>query len=49
MALDFLHINPISALFWTAIINGLLAPFLLTGILLVAWDRKIMAVSKAHS
>lgn len=39
---DFLHVNPVSALFWTAVINGLLAPFLLVGILLVASDRKIM-------
>lgn len=40
--LDFLGINPVKALFWTAVINGLLAPFLLVGILLVASDRKIM-------
>ena len=30
------------ALFYTAVINGLLAPFLLVGVLLVATDRKIM-------
>jgi len=29
-------------LFWTAVINGVLAPFLLAGILLVAFDKKIM-------
>jgi Mn2+/Fe2+ NRAMP family transporter len=40
--LDFLHINPIKALYWTAIINGLLSPFLLIGILLVSFDKKIM-------
>jgi NRAMP (natural resistance-associated macrophage protein)-like metal ion transporter len=40
--LDFLKINPVAALFWTAVINGLLAPFLLTGILMVACDSKIM-------
>jgi len=34
--------NPVKALFWTAIINGLLAPLLLVGILLVASDRKLM-------
>jgi Mn2+/Fe2+ NRAMP family transporter len=27
---------------WTAVINGLLAPFLLVGILFVACDRKLM-------
>ena len=31
-----------SIVFWTAVINGLLAPFLLVGILLVANDKKIM-------
>jgi Mn2+/Fe2+ NRAMP family transporter len=40
--LDLLHINPIKALYWTAIINGFLAPFLLAGLLRVASDRKIM-------
>lgn len=42
IAMDFLGIDPIHAMFWTAVINGLLAPFLLVGILLVATDRKIM-------
>ena len=42
IALVFANVNPMKALFWTAIINGLLAPFLLIGILAVACDRKIM-------
>jgi NRAMP (natural resistance-associated macrophage protein)-like metal ion transporter len=42
IAMDFLDINPVKALFWTAVINGLLAPFLLVGILFVACDRKVM-------
>jgi len=42
IALDFLNVNPVKALFWTAVINGVLAPFLLVGILLVASDRKLM-------
>lgn len=42
IAMDFAHLNPVKALFWTAVINGLLAPFLLIGILLVASDRAIM-------
>ena len=42
IAMDFLNINPVKALFWTAVINGLLAPFLLVGILFVACDRKLM-------
>jgi NRAMP (natural resistance-associated macrophage protein)-like metal ion transporter len=42
ISMDFLNINPVKALFWTAVINGLLAPFLLVGILYVACDRKLM-------
>ena len=40
--IDFANINPVKALFWTAVINGLLAPFLLVGILIAASDRKLM-------
>ena len=39
---DFLKINPMKFLFWSAVINGVLAPFLLCGILLIAGDRTIM-------
>ena len=42
VALDFAGFNPVKALYWSAVINGLLAPFLLTGLLLAASDRKIM-------
>ncbi|HEV2065017.1 MAG TPA: divalent metal cation transporter [Thermoanaerobaculia bacterium] len=42
IALDFLKVNAVKALYWSAVINGLLAPFLLVGILIVASDRKIM-------
>ena len=42
IALDFAKVNPVKALYWTAILNGLLAPFLLVGVLLVASDRVIM-------
>jgi len=40
--LDLLHINPIRALYWTAIINGFLSPFLLAALLRIASDKKIM-------
>ena len=30
------------ALYWTAVINGLVAPFLLVAILVVAADKKLM-------
>jgi len=42
VAMDFINVNAVKALYWTAVINGLLAPFLLTGILLVASDPKLM-------
>jgi Mn2+/Fe2+ NRAMP family transporter len=42
MVLDYMNVNPIKALYWTAIINGVLAPFLLVALLLVSSDRRIM-------
>ena len=42
IALDFANISPVRALFLTAVINGLLAPFLLIGILVAASDRELM-------
>jgi NRAMP (natural resistance-associated macrophage protein)-like metal ion transporter len=42
IVLDFARINPIKALFWSAVLNGVLAPFLMVGILIVASDRKLM-------
>jgi NRAMP (natural resistance-associated macrophage protein)-like metal ion transporter len=42
VALDFIGINPVKALYWTAVINGLLAPFLLVAILVVAGNRNLM-------
>jgi NRAMP (natural resistance-associated macrophage protein)-like metal ion transporter len=40
--MDFLSINPVKALFWTAVINGTLTPFLLVGIVYVASNRAVM-------
>ncbi len=42
MLINFLGINPISALFWTAVINGFLAPPLLIVIMLIANNKKVM-------
>jgi Mn2+/Fe2+ NRAMP family transporter len=42
IAIDFTNLNPVRALYWSAVINGLLAPFLLVGVLLVACDTTIM-------
>jgi NRAMP (natural resistance-associated macrophage protein)-like metal ion transporter len=43
LGMDFSDVNPVQALYWTAVINGVLAPVLLFGILAVAVDRHIMA------
>jgi NRAMP (natural resistance-associated macrophage protein)-like metal ion transporter len=42
VAIDFLGINPISALFWTAVINGVVAPPLLVVVMLVANNKRVM-------
>ena len=42
IAMDFSGVNAVSALYWTAVINGLLAPFLLVGILIAASDSALM-------
>ena len=39
---DFANFNSLKLLYATAVINGVLAPFLLTGILFAASDRKLM-------
>lgn len=40
--IDFAGINPISALFWTAVINGVIAPPLLVVVMLVSNDRRVL-------
>ncbi len=40
--IDFAGINPISALFWTAVINGVVAPPLLVVVMLVANNKRVM-------
>jgi NRAMP (natural resistance-associated macrophage protein)-like metal ion transporter len=42
VGLDFARVSPVRALFWSAVINGVLAPFLLIGVLLVASDHALM-------
>ncbi len=42
IVLNFVGVNPVKALYWSAVINGLLAPFLLVALWLVASDRKVM-------
>ena len=40
--IHFGGVSPVRALFWSAVINGLLAPFLLLGVMFVACDRALM-------
>jgi len=42
IGLDFTNVNPLRALYWSAVLNGLLAPLLLVGILAVAVDARLM-------
>jgi NRAMP (natural resistance-associated macrophage protein)-like metal ion transporter len=42
LLVDFLGISPMDALFWTAVINGLLAPPLLVVILVIANNKQVM-------
>jgi NRAMP (natural resistance-associated macrophage protein)-like metal ion transporter len=42
VALDFLDVNPVRAMYWCAVVNGILAPFLLIGVLAAASDRRLM-------
>lgn len=42
MAMDFLHVSVVRALYWAAVLNGLLAPVLLVAIALVSADATIM-------
>jgi NRAMP (natural resistance-associated macrophage protein)-like metal ion transporter len=42
VVMDFANINPVKTLYWTAVINGVLAPVLLAGILVAASDRTLM-------
>jgi Mn2+/Fe2+ NRAMP family transporter len=42
VAMDFIGISAVKALYWMAVINGLLAPFLMVGILHAASDRQLM-------
>ncbi len=42
VAIDFIGVNPIKALFWTAVINGVVAPPLLVVVMLVSNNRRVM-------
>jgi NRAMP (natural resistance-associated macrophage protein)-like metal ion transporter len=42
LALDFAHLNAVKMLFWSAILNGLLAPPLVVMVVLLTSDKKVM-------
>lgn len=42
MAINFVGVNPIQALFWTAVLNGFLAPPLLVVVMLVSNNPQVM-------
>jgi NRAMP (natural resistance-associated macrophage protein)-like metal ion transporter len=42
VGLNFTGIHPVEALYWSAVLNGLLAPVILVAILMVAANRKLM-------
>lgn len=44
VTIDFAGINPMSALFWTAVINGVVAPPLLVVVMLIANNKRVMGV-----
>jgi Mn2+/Fe2+ NRAMP family transporter len=42
MEINFLGVSPVAALFWSAVLNGFLAPIVLTVLMLISGNRKIM-------
>ncbi len=43
MLINFVNVNPIDALFWTAVLNGFLTPPLLALLMLISNNRAIMS------
>ncbi len=46
LGINFLGINPMSALVWSAVVNGAVAPFILVAIILISHSKKIMGKHK---
>ncbi len=42
LIMNFLGINPMGALVWAAVVNGIVAPFILIAIILISANKKIM-------
>lgn len=49
IGMDFLDLQPVQTLYWAAVLNGLLAPFLLAGVLVIARDRRLMVGQPSSS
>jgi Mn2+/Fe2+ NRAMP family transporter len=48
MALDFSHVHPVRMLFWSAVVNGVLAPPLILLVVLLTSDPKVMGARVNH-
>jgi NRAMP (natural resistance-associated macrophage protein)-like metal ion transporter len=48
MALDFAHVKPVRMLFWSAVVNGVLAPPLILLVVLLTSDPKVMGGRVNH-
>lgn len=48
LAINFLHIDPIKALIYSAVANGLIAPIILVFIILLSSNEKVMGQRKNH-
>ena len=47
-ALVFAHVNPVRMLFWSAVLNGVLAPPLILLVVLLTSDPKVMGDRVNH-
>jgi Mn2+/Fe2+ NRAMP family transporter len=48
MGLDFSHVHPVIMLFWSAVVNGVLAPPLILLVVLLTSDPKVMGARVNH-
>jgi NRAMP (natural resistance-associated macrophage protein)-like metal ion transporter len=48
MGLDFSHVHPVRMLFWSAVVNGVLAPPLILLVVLLTSDPKVMGARVNH-
>lgn len=49
LVMNFFGLNPMTALVWSAVVNGIVAPFILIAILLISGNKKIMGKYKNNS